>query len=114
MVPLPFTAGIVPSLPSSMNRKTGLSLEPRVVVDTVRLRVPPGLSIDGPPSSMSLESPFGRYRLEVVLRDGSLEATRRLEFPMQRIAPAQVQEARSFVERVRRADSDVVVLTSQP
>jgi len=63
---------------------------------------------------MSLESPFGRYRLEVVLRDGSLEATRRLEFPMQRIAPAQVREARSFVERVRRADSDVVVLTSQP
>jgi hypothetical protein len=43
-----------------------------------------------------------------------LQATRRLEISMQRVAPAQVQEARTFFERVRRADNDVVVLTPKP
>ena len=63
---------------------------------------------------MQLESPFGRYQLDVTLRDGTLQATRRLEIPLQRLAPAQVAEARAFFEKVRRADSDVVVLAAKP
>lgn len=114
LVPLPFDTAVVPQLPPSANRKTGVSLEPRVAVDSVRLRVPAGLAIDGPPPSVQLESPFGRYQLDVVLRDGTLQATRRLEVPLQRLAPAQVAEARAFFEKVRRADSDVVVLAAKP
>lgn len=114
LVPMPFDAGAVPQLPAASNRKTGVSLEPRVVVESVRIRIPAGLVVDGPPPSVAIESPFGRYQLNVDLRDGTLQATRRLDIPLQRIAPAQVQEARAFFERVRRADGDVVVLTPQP
>jgi hypothetical protein len=115
LVPLPFNSAILPQLPASASRKTGVVLEPRVAVDSITFRLPVGLSLDGgPPPAVSFESPFGRYQLEVALRDGMLQATRRLEISMQRVAPAQVQEARTFFERVRRADSDVVVLTPKP
>lgn len=113
LVPLPFDTAIVPQLPAAANRKTGVSLEPRAAVDSVTLRVPAGLDVDGPPPSVRLESPFGRYQLDVVLRDGTLQATRRLEIPLQRLAPAQLAEARAFFEKIRRADGDVVVLAAK-
>ena len=114
LVPMPFDSSALTQLPPAGDRRTAVLLEPRVVNETVHVQLPAGWTIDDVQKPMRIESPFGRYSLQFTSLTGALQAKRRLEIPRQRIEPAQLAEARAFFDRVRRADSDVVVLTRTP
>ena len=109
LVPMPFELNSL-AIPAGSERRTPVLLEPHVVSETVQLTLPAGLIVDEVQTPVRIESPFGRYSLEFTAVEGSLQARRRLEVPMQRIEPARLPEARAFFERVRRADTEVVVL----
>jgi hypothetical protein len=109
LVAMPFDALAVMPL-SDADRRTPVLVEPRVLAETVRLRLPPGLTIDEAHPPVRIESPFGRYSLEVGVDNGVLLAKRRLELPLQQIDPSQLAGARAFFSRVRSADTAVVVL----
>lgn len=114
LVPMPFDSGTLLQIPSAADRKTAVLLEPSVVSETVTLQLPAGLTLDDVQQPIRIESPFGRYTLEFIPTMGALRARRRLEIPLQRIDPAELPAAKLFFDQVRRADSDVVVLTRKP
>jgi hypothetical protein len=109
LVAMPFEPGTI-QLPDAADRQTPVLVEPKLVNETVRLRVAADLRVDEAQPPVRIESPFGRYSLEVTLENGLLQAKRRLELPLQQIEPAQLAEARAFFDRVRSADTGVVVL----
>jgi hypothetical protein len=109
LVAMPFDAAAT-VLPAAADRQTPVLIEPKVIVDSVRLRVPAGLVVDEAHPAVRIDSPFGTYSLDVVLENGTLSAKRRLELPLQEIAPAQLAAARAFFDRVRSADTAAVVL----
>ncbi|HJU42426.1 MAG TPA: transglutaminase-like domain-containing protein [Vicinamibacterales bacterium] len=114
LVPMPFELGMSTTIPATADRKTAVLLEAQVINEVVHLQLPAGLVVDAVQKPVRIESPFGRYSLEFTFATGMLQAKRRLEIPLQRIDPAQLPAARAFFERVRRADTDVVVLTRKP
>jgi hypothetical protein len=111
LMPMPFDNGVDGPIPSAAERKTAVLLDPHVVNETVELRLPPGFAVDAVSPPVTFESPFGRYSLEYTVTGGVLIAKRRLEVPSQRIEPAALPAARVFFDRVRRADTDLIVLT---
>jgi hypothetical protein len=114
LVPMPFDSGTLLQIPAAADRKTAVLLEPRLISESVRLQLPAGLAADEVQKPVRIESPFGRYSLELTAVTGALQAKRRLEIPLRRIEPAELAAAREFFERVRRADTDVIVLTRKP
>lgn len=111
LVPMPFDTTSVVQIPTGADRKTAVLLEPHVVNETVHLQLPEGLVADETQKPVRIESPFGRYSLDVTAATGVLQATRRLEIPLRRIEPGELAAARAFFDRVRRADTDVIVLS---
>lgn len=107
---LPFDLGERLEVPAGRRRQTAFQVDPRSVVESIRLRLPVGFDIDEMPQAVTLETTFGRYSVTYTIDSGHLIAKRAFEVPLQRILPDQYQAARAFFDRIRAADSTPVVL----
>jgi hypothetical protein len=114
LLPMPFDSDEWLRLPAVPSRRTPLRLDPRVVRETIRLRVPTGFVVDELPEAVRVESEFGEYTVSFALEGTQLVATRRLEVPMQEVAPERYEAARGFFLRIRAADAAPAVLAKKP
>lgn len=114
LFPMPFHVDGHLELPAAPFRRTAVHMEPSVVRETVRLKVPPGFAVDELPPPVNLETAFGRYSRTLSVDGAHVVAKRTLEVPMQTIPADQYAIARSFFTRVRAADSAPAVLVRKP
>jgi len=100
-------------VPPAAQRQTALLIEPNVVRETVRLKLPAGYVVDEMPPSVKMETPFGRYSVTYSSDGGYFTSTRSLETSLQSIGPQQYPAARAFFDRVLSADAAPVVLVKR-
>jgi transglutaminase-like putative cysteine protease len=98
-------------LGAAASRKTAIHLEPRSLVEKVRLEIPDGLRVDELPAPVTLETTFGRYSVRCTTEKNVIVIDRTLEMPLQTVRPDQYSEARAFFDRVKASDRSPIVLS---
>lgn len=100
-------------LPAGSGRRTAIHLEPRNLVEKVRLELPDGFRVDELPAALTLDTAFGRYTLRCTAEKNVVVIERVFEMPLQTIRPEHYSEARAFFDRVKAADRSPIVLSSR-
>lgn len=104
LLALPFGGGSE-DIPADTKRRTAVLLEPRTVIETHRLKLPPGYGVDELPETVSLVTPFGRFELAYSGEGEILVARRTLRLPLQKIEPTDYAALAQFFSRIRAADA---------
>ena len=93
--------GVVSRLASQSKRRHDLMLEvPSTERHRVEYRVPAGHEFSRMPSAKRIETPVGRFALDVEAFDGGARVRTELILPKDRIAPADYPAFREFLRRV--------------
>ena len=101
-------------LAGAASRRTSLHLEPRSLVEKVRLEIPPGMRVDELPAPVTLETAFGRYSVRYTTEQNVIVIDRTFEMPLQSVRPERYAEARAFFDRVKAGDRSPIVLSTRP
>lgn len=98
---------------SDAARKAPVDIEERTSLETTRIRLPEGISVDEAPDPVHLTTSFGSYDWEIDRSAGPGELRVHREIRMHRttLPPDQYPAVRAFYERVRAAEQAPVVLT---
>ncbi len=80
--------------------------------DSVKIEIPPGLSILYLPEEKQIDSRFGSYRSEISIRDQCLFFKRQLNFNKGNYPYETYPEFYRFITDITSADKEVVVLTA--
>jgi tetratricopeptide (TPR) repeat protein len=79
--------------------------------DRLTVELPEGLEASSVPDPVTVDSPFGRYRLEASASDGKITIERLAKIPPQRIEPPEYPEFRSLVRTIDQAERAELRLT---
>jgi hypothetical protein len=91
-------------------RKHPVVLDSRHFSETVRVKIPDGFEVDEVPEPLKLDTRFGSYNTNYLVKEGQLVFTRTLTQRAGIIPVAEYQTVRSFFERIRAAEQAPVVL----
>ena len=89
-------------------------MPPLTVDETIRLDLPVGFAVDELPAPSSVDEPFGRYSLSFAVEGQRLIVRRTLSVRQSTVPPAGFAALRSFLDRVRAADTTPAVLARRP
>ena len=95
---------------TATKRKQAVVLKSRAYSETVRVKLPPGFTVDEVPDSVKLDTAFGSYSTSYDVKDGQLIFTRKLLQHAATIPVDQYVSVRSFFEKIRAAEQAPVVL----
>jgi hypothetical protein len=95
------------------SRKHPVVLEPNAYNETVKVKLPEGFVVDELPAAVKLETPFGSYATNYVVKDGQLNFTRSLVLQGATIPVGEYSKVRSFFEKMRAAEQTPVVLAKK-
>ncbi|HMR92605.1 MAG TPA: DUF3857 domain-containing protein [Chitinophagaceae bacterium] len=82
-------------------------------IDSVTISLPPGFQPEAIPKPREIESPFGKYRAEIVMKENQLFYYRRMEQYGGRFPAADYDKLVSFYQDIYTADRARVVLVKQ-
>jgi hypothetical protein len=91
-------------------RKHPVVLSSRADDDTIQFKLPAGFEPDELPDAVSLEAPFGSFKMSCSVKDGKLIFTRRLSVIGTTIPASEYQKVRGFFDRIGAAEQAPVVL----
>ncbi|HSP68391.1 MAG TPA: DUF3857 domain-containing protein [Bryobacteraceae bacterium] len=98
----------------SLNSKTRvwpIVMDSDILSETVRLTLPDGFKVDEMPPAVHLNSPFGMFEASWKLENPSVIVFHRtVEIPAQSVPASQYAELRKFLEMVRGAAEEPVIL----
>jgi len=95
------------------SRKHPVILPAHAYSETVKIKLPEGFAVDEMPDPAKLETSFGSYSTNYVVKDGQLYFTRTLVVQGSTIPVSDYAKVRTFFERVRAAEQSPVVLAKK-
>ncbi len=81
--------------------------------DSITVILPKGYKIESSPAPVSIETPWGKYRMEVETGMEKVIIVRSLEVVPVHLPAAEYQQWRAFFKEVARADAAMIVLVQQ-
>jgi hypothetical protein len=91
------------------SRKLPIELESESFIETVKIKIPSGFSVDETPGNTILETPFGTYRTETVSENNSIQFRRSLTLHNSVIPPEQYEKVKGFFLAIRSSEEAPIV-----
>jgi uncharacterized protein DUF3857/transglutaminase superfamily protein len=95
---------------SETQRKYPLVIEAEAYVETMRVEIPAGFTVDEIPAPVKLATAFGKWDASCEYKDGKLVLTRKLELQPVTLPPDQQRQVREFFGQVAGSEQAPVVL----
>jgi transglutaminase-like putative cysteine protease len=93
-------------------RRNAIRLFPLVIHDEVTLSLDPGIELQDVPKPASIQSPYGKYSLQVVRQDNGLVVTRHYELMRTVVPVEEFARLKQFLNSVGKADRSAAILRS--
>ncbi len=102
------------NLPSNIKRKSAIEWENGFIdTDSVRLILPTGYKAEFVPASTRIESKFGKYEINIEIKEGEIHYCRRMFMPKGIYPPGFYTEMAGFFKKVTKADKSQLVLVKK-
>ena len=94
----------IPHFPADSERHAPVLLHASSRRKHIRIKLPPGFSVDEVPEAAKLDSEFAHFSLKYSKRPGELDMDEELKTEGMIIAPSDYAEVKSFFDRCNGAD----------
>lgn len=79
-------------------------------VDSINVAIPSGYTLEAKPNNVSLNTPFGKYKIEFMLKGNAIEMIRTYQRPAGRFPAAQYEQLARFFGDIYKADRSRMIL----